>query len=557
MSHTFLPSGRKFRLSTVLQALLLCACVSGSSAAIAADDLQKYYNPQPLPDDVLVSMPCDLKMAFRKVYTSAASERMQDTRFEAGADDTQVPVSQTPNRRYIQGSFHDKNGYYFLMAKYEMSALQYHALMDDKCPKPNAKMLLPVNDISWFDAMEAGRRYSMYLGTAKDAPKQEDTTAFARLPTDSEFEFAVRGGMNAGEAQFKAATFVTEGALRDYAWYQGSQSANGRLQQIGRLKANPLGLHDMLGNVQEMTSDPFYATRAGRLHGQSGGFTARGGSYLTAQAQMTSAYRVEKPYYQKGKELRAKDMGMRLVLSVPVLNKLSDVNELNEEVLQLGTDKDKENGTLKQLNAIITEQNKNMAAEQKDLKAQNSKMSQALQDLRNEIIRVNAENEENRNIAIVNNLKVGGMLCLSIANTVPLVDRAERDLKLAKDNVVYKMESDETKREALRKITEKRIKEREQQLTSRQDALTLYTVYLANQLASTTDLYDVQDLQKQLPNALHDNSGLKNNMGAFVQGYFEEARSYAAKHPQDFSAYKEHLIKKCHAISLQGQGKTK
>ena len=52
---------------------------------LKSDDLKKvkFYNPKPDPDDVIVSLPCDLKMAFRKVYTSTGTDKLQDNSFMA------------------------------------------------------------------------------------------------------------------------------------------------------------------------------------------------------------------------------------------------------------------------------------------------------------------------------------------------------------------------------------------------------------------------------------------------------------------------------------------
>lgn len=53
-------------------------------------------------------------------------------------------MGQNPNKRYVQGSFYDKNGYYFLMSKYELMKGQYDALTDSsKCKAPNKMSRLP------------------------------------------------------------------------------------------------------------------------------------------------------------------------------------------------------------------------------------------------------------------------------------------------------------------------------------------------------------------------------------------------------------------------------
>ena len=78
-----------------------------------------------------------------------------------------------------------------------------------------------------------------------------------RLPTEEEWEYAARGGAAVSELDFLGRTFpMPEGTSR-YAWFQGPRSAAGRAQPVGMLEPNPLGLHDILGNVGELVLEPF------------------------------------------------------------------------------------------------------------------------------------------------------------------------------------------------------------------------------------------------------------------------------------------------------------
>jgi formylglycine-generating enzyme required for sulfatase activity len=56
-------------------------------------------------------------------------------------------------------------------------------------------------------------------------------------------------------AQFRDSRYPMDD-IKNYEWYSGSQSSNGKLQLIGLLNPNPLGLYDMLGNVSEMMFTP-------------------------------------------------------------------------------------------------------------------------------------------------------------------------------------------------------------------------------------------------------------------------------------------------------------
>jgi len=100
--------------------------------------------------------------------------------------------------------------------------------VNGKYPKDEAEM--PVTNVNWYAAMA----YCHWAGK--------------RLPTEAEWEYAARGGLQGAEYPWGNAK--ADPTLANYG-----KSAFGKPVKVGSYQPNGYGLYDMAGNVWEFTAD--------------------------------------------------------------------------------------------------------------------------------------------------------------------------------------------------------------------------------------------------------------------------------------------------------------
>lgn len=166
----------------------------------------------------------------------------------------------------------------FYSAKYEVTQILYEEVMGYNPSHFEGIPESPVEQVSWFNAIEFCNRLSMMTGFTPSYSYQDDINHGTdpddwplgwdsdydnhlniicdwsgegyRLLTEMEWEFAARGGVpaqNAGTINDSWAGTNEQSELTLYAWYFAN--SGGTTQQVGAKLPNELNLYDMSGNV--------------------------------------------------------------------------------------------------------------------------------------------------------------------------------------------------------------------------------------------------------------------------------------------------------------------
>jgi len=185
----------------------------------------------------------------------------------------------------------------FYIGKYEVTQKQWKEIMG-KNPSKFKGDNRPVESVSWNDVQDFIKKLNRKTGK------------YYRLPTEAEWEYAARGGVETIHESSQT-KYAGSNNIDNVAWYTGGKTHN-----VGTKQANKLGIYDMSGNVWEWCNDRFGSYSSGSQNNPQGASSGsyrvyRGGSWISGARGCRVANR-----YNYSPNCSDNIIGFRLALSL-------------------------------------------------------------------------------------------------------------------------------------------------------------------------------------------------------------------------------------------------
>lgn len=211
--------------------------------------------------------------------------------------------TEKPAHKVTVSSYH--------ISKYQITQKDWSAIMGSN-PSEMDGDYFPVENVNWYDAVQYCNKRSLkenltpcYTINGEIVTCNFDANGY-RLPTEAEWEYAMRGGKKT-----KGAIYSGSNDINEVAWFiENSEFAS---HPVGIKMPNELGIYDMSGNVYEWCWDIYdiyspdtQVNPKGPDKGTNRVF--RGGSWSSKKEYCTVANR-----YYNNAEKSIFNIGLRLV----------------------------------------------------------------------------------------------------------------------------------------------------------------------------------------------------------------------------------------------------
>ena len=180
----------------------------------------------------------------------------------------------------------------FYMGRFPVTQADYQEIAGTN-PSQFRGPNLPVEQVSWFDAVEYCNKRSVkegltpaYTIAGENVTWNRNANGY-RLPTEAEWEYACRAGTQT--------PFYTGTSVDNAGWYTGN--SRNRTQPVGEKEPNAWGLYDLHGNVLEWCWDWLGNNYSGEAQTDPLGVSSgtrrvyRGGCWRFEAHQNRSAFR--------------------------------------------------------------------------------------------------------------------------------------------------------------------------------------------------------------------------------------------------------------------------